>query len=88
MGAICINEEILLYINGYYNWISTETIFMNAATVKRIVQQMCISLVFPILSAILSTILISSIIITIYSLLDHVLSPVLVLVLRVMFWKI
>ena len=53
MGAICINEEIQLYINGYYNWISTETIFMNAATVKRIVQQMCISLVFPILSAIL-----------------------------------
>ena len=53
MGAICINEEILLYINGYYNWISTETIFMNAATVKRIMQQMCIPLVFPILSAIL-----------------------------------
>ena len=37
-GAICIIEKILLHINGYYNWISTKIIFMNAVTVERMLQ--------------------------------------------------
>ena len=37
-GAVCINEQILLHTNGYYYWMSTETIFMNVATYKRVLQ--------------------------------------------------